>query len=93
MAGSEDVRFPFGLNAPVGAFRLLDAVIAGYVVVASVPLALGAARGTPGCAQQLLVNLAVLGGLALAIVRESCSFRWRAGWRTRTADLRSLSGG
>ena len=30
MAGSEDVRFPFGLNAPLGAFRLLDAVIAGY---------------------------------------------------------------
>ena len=86
MAGSEDVRFPFGLNAPLGAFRLLNAVIAGYVVVASVPLALGAARGTPGCAQQFLVNLAVLGGLALAIVREF-PFSWRAGWRTRTADF------
>jgi hypothetical protein len=76
MAGSEDVRFPFGLNAPLGAFRLLDAVIAGYVVVASVPLALGAARGTPGCAQQLLVNLAVLGGLALVCVLSRRS-RWR----------------
>jgi hypothetical protein len=76
MAGSEDVRFPFGLNAPLGAFRLLDAVIAGYVIVASVPLALGAARGTPGCAQQLLVNLAVLGGLALVCVLSRRS-RWR----------------
>jgi PAP2 superfamily protein len=65
MAGSEDVHFPFGLNAPIGAFRLLDALITAYVVVASVPLALGAARGTPGCTQQLLVNLTVLGGLAL----------------------------
>jgi hypothetical protein len=77
MAGSEDVPFPFGLNAPLGAFRLLDAVIAGYVVVASVPLALGAARGTPGCARQLLVNLTVLGGLALVCVLSRRS-RWRS---------------
>jgi len=77
MAGSEAFRFPFGLNAPLGAFRLLDAVIAGYVVVASVPLALGAARGTSGCAQQLLVNLAVLGGLALVCVLSRRS-RWRS---------------
>jgi PAP2 superfamily len=77
MAGSEDVRFPFGLNAPLGVFRLLDALIAGYVVVVSVPLALGAARGTSGCAQQLLVNLAVLGGLALVCVLSRRS-RWRS---------------
>jgi hypothetical protein len=76
MAGSEDVRFPFGLTAPLGAFRLLDAIIAGYVVVVSVPLALGAARGTSGCAQQLLVNLAVLSGLALVCVLSRRSRRW-----------------
>ena len=76
MAGSEDVRFPFGLTAPLGAFRLLDAIIAGYMVVVSVPLALGAARGTSGCAQQLLVNLAVLCGLALVCVLSRRSRWW-----------------
>ena len=76
MAGSEDVRFPFGLTAPLGAFRLLDAIIAGYMVVVSVPLALGAARGTSGCAQQLLVNLAMLCGLALVCVLSRRSRWW-----------------
>jgi membrane-associated phospholipid phosphatase len=76
MAGSEDVRFPFGLTAPLGAFRLLDAIIAGYVVVVSIPLALGAARGTSGCAQQLSVNLAVLSGLALVCVLSRRSRSW-----------------
>jgi len=75
MAGSEAARLPFGLTEPLGAFRLLDAVIAAYILLASVPLALGAARGVPGCAQQLLVNLAALIGLALlcAVSRRS---RW-----------------
>jgi hypothetical protein len=76
MAGSEDVRFPFGLIAPLGACRRLDAVIGGYLVVAAAPLALGAARGTPGCAQQLLVDLAALGGLALVRVVSRRSRWW-----------------
>ena len=75
MAGSDALRFPFGLSEPLGAFRLLDAVIAGYLAVASVPLALGATRGAPGCAQQLLVNLAALAGLVLV-----CSLSRRSRW-------------
>ncbi len=75
MAGSDAAHLPFGLTEPLGAFRLLDAVIAGYMVLASVPLALGAARGVPGCAQQLLVNLAALTGLALV-----CALSRRSRW-------------
>jgi hypothetical protein len=76
MAGSEAARLPFGLTQPLGAFRLLDAVIAGYVGVASIPLALGAARGVPGCVQQLLVNLAVLAGLGLVCAISRRSLSW-----------------
>lgn len=75
MAGSDTIRFPFGLTEPLGASRPLDAVIAGYAAVAAVPLALGTARGVSGCAGQLLVNLAVLAGTACvcALTRRS---RW-----------------
>jgi PAP2 superfamily protein len=75
MAGSDAPRFPFGLSQPLGTFRLLDALIAGYLVVASVPLALGAARGATGCAEQLLVNLAALAGTALI-----CALSRRSRW-------------
>ena len=76
MDGSDTARLPFGLTEPLGAFRLLDAVIAGYMVLASVPLALGTARGVPGCAQQLLVNLAALTSLALVCALSSRSRWW-----------------
>ena len=75
MAGSDTLRFPYGLRSPLGAFRLLDAVVGGYLVLASVPLAIGAARSIDGCATQLWVNLAALAGVALicALSRQS---RW-----------------
>ena len=76
MAGSEPTRFPFGLTTPLGAFRPRDAVIAGYAAVAAVPLALGSARGVSGCAAQLLVNVAVLAGIALICTISRRSRRW-----------------
>ncbi len=76
MAGSETARFPFGLSEPLGVLRPLDAVIGGYLVVATVPLALGAAGGLPGCAKQLLVNLAALAGLALVCFVSRRSQWW-----------------
>jgi hypothetical protein len=76
MAGSDTARFPFGLTQPLGAFRPLDAVIAGYAALAAFPLALGAARGVPGCAQQLLADLAVLAGLALVYALSRRSLHW-----------------
>jgi hypothetical protein len=76
MAGSDVSGYPFGLRGPLGALRPLDAVIGGYAVVAAVPLALGAASGVPGCAQQLLINLAALTGLALVCGLSRRSRRW-----------------
>jgi membrane-associated phospholipid phosphatase len=76
VAGSDTNRFPFGLTEPLGALRPLDAVIAGYIALAAFPLALGAARGVPGCAQQFLVNLAVLAGLALVCALSRRSRHW-----------------
>ena len=75
MVGSSSSAFPFGLKEPLGAFRLLDAVVGGYLVLASVPLALGAARNIDGCAKQLWVNLAALAGLALV-----CTLSRRSRW-------------
>ena len=65
MAGSNTIRLPFGLTEPLGGLRALDAVIGGYITLALFPLALGAARGVSGCGQQLLLDLALLAGLAL----------------------------
>jgi hypothetical protein len=76
MAGSDTSRFPYGLNGTLGTFRLLDAVIAVYLILASVPLTVGAARGAPGAAQPLLVNLAALAGLALVCALSSRSRWW-----------------
>ena len=76
MAGSSASGFPFGLKEPLGAFRLLDAVVAGYLVLASVLLAIGAVRSVPGCAQQLWVNLAALTGLALVCILSRRSRWW-----------------
>jgi len=76
MAGSDTKRLPFGLTEPLGALRPLDAVIAGYCALAAFPLALGAARGVPGCAQQFLVNVAVLAGLALVCAFSRGSRHW-----------------
>ena len=39
---------PFGLNGTLGAFRPPRRRLAGYLILASVPLTLGAARGAPG---------------------------------------------
>jgi len=75
MAGSSRSGFPYGLKEPLGAFRPLDAVVVGYLVVATVPLALGAARGVMGSARQLLVNLAALAGVALI-----CTVSRRSQW-------------
>ena len=69
------MHFPFGRTEPLGAFRPLDALIAGYVAVAAVPLTLGAARGVSGCAAQLFVNLAVLAGIA-----SICALTRRSQW-------------
>jgi len=76
MAGSDAIQLPFGRTEPLGAFRPLDALIAGYVVIAAIPLALGTARGVSGCAGQLFVNLAILAGTALicALTRRSRSW-------------------
>jgi len=64
MAGSER---PFGLNGPLGSWRPLDAWVAGYALLTLPVLALGAARGVPGCAAQAAVSLAALvGSRALA---------------------------
>lgn len=76
MAGSDTDRFPFGLTGPLGAVRPLDALIAGYVGLAALPLALGATRGVPGCARQLLADLAVLAGLVLICALSRRSRRW-----------------
>jgi len=75
MAGSESAHYPFGLSAPLGALRPLDALIAGYVIIASFPLALGMARGLPGCGRQLMFNFAAMAGLAL-VCRLSRQSRW-----------------
>jgi hypothetical protein len=75
MAGSEVARYPFGLTQALGALRPLDAVIGGYAALAAVPLALGAARGLPGCAEQLLINLAAFAGLALVCALSRGSHR------------------
>jgi len=76
MAGSDAIQLPFGRTEPLGAFRPLDALIAGYVVIAAIPLALGTARGVSGCTGQLFVNLAILAGTALicALTRRSRSW-------------------
>jgi len=76
VAGSDASRFPFGLSGPLGPLRLLDVVIAGYIVLASIPLALGATRGLPGCAQQLWVDLAALIGLAAVCALSHRSRSW-----------------
>jgi hypothetical protein len=76
MGGSEAARYPFGLNQPLGMLRPLDAVIGAYAAVAAVPLALGTARGVPGCGEQLLINLAALTGLALVCALSRRSRSW-----------------
>jgi hypothetical protein len=76
MAGSSPSGFPLGLSEPLGAFRLLDAVVASYLVLSGVPLAIGAFRNIPGCAQQLWVNLAALAGLALVCLLSRRSRWW-----------------
>jgi hypothetical protein len=60
MAGSER---PFRLERPLGAWRALDGLLAGYALLTLPVLALGAARGEPGCRDQALVSLAVLAGV------------------------------
>ncbi|HVY63724.1 MAG TPA: phosphatase PAP2 family protein [Gammaproteobacteria bacterium] len=75
MAGSDPARWPFGLREPLGALRPLDAVLGGYLALATVVLAFGATRGVPGCASQLALDLGLLAGLALvcAVSRRTTS--------------------
>lgn len=68
MPGSE--MRPFGLTAPLGAWRPVDYLLVGYTLLASMVLGVGLARGVPGCGKQLLVNAAVL-AVAMAILRWS----------------------
>jgi hypothetical protein len=67
MAGSER---PFGLRAALGSWRAPDRWVASYALLTLPVLALGAARGLPGCAAQAAVSLGALGALA-ALVRWS----------------------
>jgi len=61
---------PFGLAGPLGAWRPLDGWVAGYSLLTLPVLALGAARGLPGCAAQAAVSLAALAAVA-ALARWS----------------------
>ena len=61
---------PFGLREPLGPWRPLDSWVAGYTLLATGVLGLGAARGLAGCRNQALANLLVLAGI-LALARWS----------------------
>ncbi len=61
MAGSELRPRPFGLAAPLGAWRPLDLALVGYVILSSMALFVGLARGAVGCEKQLLFNAIILG--------------------------------
>ncbi len=65
MAGSDAPHGPFGLTSPLGPVRWIDRLVAAYAIVTSVPLAVGAAHGTPGCVQQLLANAGIVATLAI----------------------------
>jgi len=54
---------PFGLSGPLGPWRPLDSWVAGYALLTLPVLALGAARGMPGCRAQAALSLAVLAGV------------------------------
>ena len=60
MAGSER---PFGLEGPLGPWRPLDAWVAGYALLASLVLGVGAVRGVPGCSTQAGLDLALATGV------------------------------
>jgi hypothetical protein len=51
---------PFRLGTPPGPMRALDRLVTAYAALASIPLALGVARGVPGCAPQLALTAAVV---------------------------------
>ena len=61
---------PFGLTAPLGAWRPVDVLLVAYALLSSLVLGVGLARRVPGCGKQLLVNVAVL-AVALLIIRWS----------------------
>lgn len=72
MAGSDmnlaiERRRPFALEAPLGGFRPLDWLVAGYASAASLALLVGAVRGAPRALGWLLVDLAILAGLFLVV--------------------------
>ncbi|MDE3245467.1 MAG: phosphatase PAP2 family protein [Acidobacteriota bacterium] len=60
MAGSERPR-PFGLTAPLGAWRPLDLALVAYAVLSSAMLLVGWSQGAGGCAKQILADLIILG--------------------------------
>ena len=62
MAGSER---PFGLDGPLGCWRVQDRLVLAYALLTLPVLALGAARGMPDCRAQAAVSLAVLAGVPL----------------------------
>jgi len=53
---------PYGLDGPLGTWRPLDRWVAGYALLTGLVLALGLARGVPGCGPQAVVSLAALLG-------------------------------
>jgi hypothetical protein len=52
---------PFGAPAVLGPLRPLELLVGGYVTLAAIPLAVGAARGQPRCLPQLVVDLLIVG--------------------------------
>lgn len=66
--------YPFRLPGPLGRWRPLDRWGAAYSALTGAVLALGAARGVPGCARQAVVSLLALAGL-LALARITASTR------------------
>ena len=71
MAGSS---YPFRLPGPLGRWRPLDRWAAAYAGLTGLVLALGAARGLPGCAVQAGVSAAALAGI-LALGRLTADTR------------------
>ncbi len=69
MVGSDAQRpRPFGLTGPLGGFRPLDRIFAGYVALSALALLVGVLRGAAGCREPLLIDLGILAGL-VALVR------------------------
>jgi PAP2 superfamily len=88
MAGSDRAELPFGLRRPLGLLRPLDVVVGAYLVLAASVLAVGSVGNVPDCAPQLLLDLVLLGGLAvIAILSQHSASRVLAVLRLAYAPL------